>query len=112
MKKILVFLISLSFGSAWSQNADSTMISSVYREVLLNGTCYSELHDLCKNIGHRVAGSESAMKAILWGQERLKTMGADTTYLMPVDVPKWNRGKHEKGVVIIGRKKETIPVAA
>ncbi|MEY2938838.1 MAG: Aminopeptidase YwaD precursor [Bacteroidota bacterium] len=112
MKKILVFLFSLSFGTAWSQNADSAMISSVYREVLLNGTCYSELHDLCKNIGHRVAGSESAMKAILWGQERLKTMGADTTYLMPVDVPKWNRGKHEKGVVINGRKKETIPVAA
>jgi hypothetical protein len=112
MKKILVFIFGLSIGSGWSQSQDSAMISNIYREVLLNGTCYSELHDLCKNIGHRVAGSESAMKAILWGQERLKTMGADTTYLMPVDVPKWNRGKNEKGVVIIGRKKETIPVAA
>ncbi len=112
MRKIFVFIFTLSISNGWAQNKDSTTIGSIYREILLNGTCYSELHDLCKNIGHRVAGSESAMKAILWGQERLEAMGADTTYLMPVEVPKWNRGKNEKGIVIIGRKKETIPVAA
>ncbi|MEY3599080.1 MAG: hypothetical protein RL521_1502, partial [Bacteroidota bacterium] len=69
-KKLLFFLFALNM-SAQAQVSDSAMIAKLYREVLLNGTCYNELHDLCKNIGHRVAGSAAADKAILWGKERL-----------------------------------------
>jgi hypothetical protein len=112
MKKKLTFLFLVIGISAQAQISDSAMIAQLYREVLLNGTCYNELHDLCKNIGHRVAGSESADKAIVWGKERLQAMGADTTYLMPVSVPKWSRGKSEEGVVILNKKKTKIPIAA
>lgn len=112
MRKIITFGFSLISLLGLTQNQDSLMIAKIYREVLLNGTCYGELHDLCKNIGHRVAGSESADQAILWGKRRLEAMGADTTYLMPVSVPKWSRGKSEEGTVIIHKKKTKIPVAA
>ena len=68
MKKIFALGLSVISFMGFAQNQDSIMISKIYREVLLNGTCYNELHDLCKNIGHRVAGSESADRAILWAK--------------------------------------------
>jgi carboxypeptidase Q len=95
-----------------SRQQDSIFISNIYSEILINGTCHEELRFLCKNIGHRVAGSPSAQKAIEWGKSELKKLGADTSYLMPVEVPHWSRGKKEWGKVYLNNKKEEIPIVA
>lgn len=76
-------------------SADSIFIASVYNQALGNDDCYENLRYLCKQIGHRLAGSESAEKAIDWGENVLKSYNPDNVFLMPVDVPHWSRGKKE-----------------
>jgi len=107
---IIVFYHNICLGQTIKE--DSAFISKIYNEILLNSTCYEELRYLCKNIGHRVAGSPSADKAIDWGKERLEKLGADNAYLMPVEVPHWSRGKNEWGKIISNGKTEDIPVVA
>jgi hypothetical protein len=115
MKKIshLLFLLVLAYPSMGQYSNDTIALSKIYEEVLLHGTCYDELNHLCKKIGHRVAGSPSAQNAIDWGKKRLLELGADTSYLMPVEVPKWSRGNQEYGKVHFKNGHEIqIPVAA
>jgi hypothetical protein len=102
MKKIITTLCVLSvsqFSHAQIQNAntDSAMIATIYNEVMLHGECYENLRYLCKSIGHRLAGSESAQKAIDWGKLTLEKSAADNVFLMPVEVPHWTRGGYEYG---------------
>jgi hypothetical protein len=102
MKKIITTLCVLSvsqFSHAQIQNAntDSAMIATIYNEVMLHGECYENLRYLCKSIGHRLAGSESAQKAIDWGKLTLEKSAADNVFLMPVEVPHWTRGLYEYG---------------
>ncbi len=95
-----IFFLAVS-QPLWAQShaypSDSTMISAIYEEVMLNAECYENLRYLCKNIGHRLAGSESAQKAIDWGKTTLEKSSADSVFLMPVEVPHWTRGSHEHG---------------
>jgi len=109
---LLIFNTTRNFAQTEHLRKDSAYIASIYSEILLNGTCYDELRYLCKQIGHRVAGSPSADKAIQWGKSRLEDMGADSSYLMPVEVPHWSRGKNEWGKVHFTKNIETIPVVA
>ena len=56
MKKIAVALVlAFSFYQAEAQNyADSVAFRKIFNEVLTNGECYDWLHDLCKDVGHRL----------------------------------------------------------
>ena len=98
MKKVLVlfFVCVISSTLRGQESSDSIMLRKIHDEVLTNASCYENLRYLCKQIGHRVAGSESAEKAIQWGKEALLKAGADTVFLMPVEVPHWVRGSTEK----------------
>jgi carboxypeptidase Q len=75
---------------------DSSIIANIYAHSLSESLCYDDLHYLCKQIGHRLAGSASADRAIHWGEEQLKKIGADKVWLMPVEVPQWQRGPREE----------------
>lgn len=102
MKKFL-YTLALSGGSlmAFGQQPqaknDSAMIASIYAEVMTHGECYENLRYLCKNIGHRLAGSESAQRAIDWGKNVLEKSTPGNVSLMPVEVPHWTRGDYEFG---------------
>jgi hypothetical protein len=102
MKKFL-YTLALSGGSlmAFSQQPqamnDSAMIASIYTEVMTHAECYENLRYLCKNIGHRLAGSESAQRAIDWGKNVLEKSTPGHVSLMPVEVPHWTRGAYEFG---------------
>ena len=117
MKKIITTLCVLSasqFSHAQIQNAntDSAMIATIYNEVMLHGECYENLRYLCKSIGHRLAGSESAQKAIDWGKLTLEKSAADNVFLMPVEVPHWTRGGYEYGgYTMEGQQKEVALTA-
>ena len=71
---------------------DSTLVRSIFDEVLANGEAHELLRVLCKDIGHRLSGSSGADRAMVWGREAMDQFGADTTYIMPVEVPAWTRG--------------------
>lgn len=92
MKKRFL-LAAATLLSAYAHANDSTMIRRISDDIMLNGTCYNNLHTLCKNIGHRLSGSAQAAQAVIWGQKAMETAGADRVWLQAVDVPKWVRGK-------------------
>lgn len=78
--------------SAQSQTGDSALVRSIFNEVLTHGQAHENLRVLCKDIGHRLSGSPQADSAIAWGLEAMMNAGADTAYVMPVEVPSWSRG--------------------
>ena len=73
-------------------SSDSLLIRQVFDEVLSHGEAHENLRVLCKDIGHRLSGSPSADRAMVWGQQRMDSYGVDTSYIMPVEVPAWTRG--------------------
>tara|TARA_B100000780_G_scaffold139525_1_gene97727 strand:+ start:1304 stop:2719 length:1416 start_codon:yes stop_codon:yes gene_type:complete len=95
---LLFFLLVGTFGisatiAQISNPSDSTLIRSIYDEVLTHGEAYENLRTLTKTIGHRLSGSPEADQAMLWGAELLRAYGADTVFVMPVVVPSWTRGE-------------------
>lgn len=74
-------------------NEDSTVIKSIYDEVLSNGEAYENLRVLTKTIGHRLSGSPQFSEAMVWGAELLEKYGADSVFVQPVTVPSWTRGE-------------------
>lgn len=90
---------------------DSLAIRNISNEIMMNGTCYSNLKVLCKQIGHRLSGSPQAVKAVEWGQRCLEQAGADMVYLQPVYVPRWVRGEEHLKLNFSGSNGfEEIPV--
>jgi hypothetical protein len=112
MKKIITTMLvlgstTLSHAQVQTPASDSAVIANIYNEVMLHGECYENLRYLCKNIGHRLAGSESAQKAIDWGKTVLEKSAPGHVFLMPVEVPHWTRGSFEfGGYTIDGMQKE------
>lgn len=94
MKKIhLVVLFLLIIHAASYAQTDSTIMRSIADEILLHGECYNNLHELCKNIGHRLSGTKEAEKAVQWAKKELEALHPDKVWLQPVVVPVWTRGK-------------------
>jgi len=91
---------------------DSSFISSIYYEVMNNSEAHENLRFLCKEIGHRLAGSESADKAIVWGKKTLEVYKPDNVFLMPVEVPHWSRGRTEYGYFDTNGKREPVALTA
>ncbi|MBM3447548.1 MAG: M28 family peptidase [Bacteroidetes bacterium] len=110
MSSFLFVMFSLFLNAQFTQ-ADSVFVKKFYEMALSDNAAHNDLKILCKEIGNRIAGSENADKAIVWGEETLSGI-ADTVQKMPVMVPKWVREKNEYGAIVIGRKKLVIPVKA
>ena len=91
---------------------DSLMLRKIHDEILTHAECYENLRYLCKQIGHRIAGSTSAERAIQWGSEALIKAGADTVFLMPVEVPHWVRGTTEKLFYHTGKETKELSATA
>lgn len=80
-----------------AQCQDSTFIRAIYTEALENGRAYSDLRELCKNIGPRLSGSAKAAMSIDWSEAKFTSYGFDNVYLQPITVPHWERGTTESG---------------
>jgi carboxypeptidase Q len=98
MRKALItfYVTATSWVLMGQDHTDSIMLRKIHDEILTHESCYENLRYLCKQIGHRIAGSESAERAIEWGKDALIKAGADTVFLIPVEVPHWVRGTTEK----------------
>ncbi|MEO9210332.1 MAG: M20/M25/M40 family metallo-hydrolase [Ginsengibacter sp.] len=101
MKKSFLLIIAILFSvMSFSQQNDSIMVKKIVDEVLINGDAYSNLKKLCKDVGHRLSGSENFLKAVALTSKMLKDAGADTVYLQECKIPHWVRGEKEKGEII------------
>ena len=94
MKKFTILLPLFLGGLFFAQSkADSIEFKNISNEILTHGEAYYNLHQLAKDIGHRLSGSEAYEKATKWAFEKLKEAGADKVYYQDVMVPVWERGK-------------------
>jgi carboxypeptidase Q len=98
---VAIFLSAFTF----AQSADSLMIKNISDEILLHGKAYSNLRNLCKQVGQRLSGSAGMYKAEEWGLLVLDEAGADKVYRQQCMVPHWVRGQKEKLVLKNSKEK-------
>lgn len=79
------------------------MIRSYFDAALERGHSYENLRELCKDIGHRLTGSEGAVAAEKWGAQKMKEYGFENVRLQAFEAPHWVRGDVEKCVLDNGR---------
>lgn len=89
---LFIFPVSSNF---FAQQNDSLKISKFFREALSNNTGYENLRYLCKNIGHRLCGSQQSEYAVKWVYKVLYEMNLDTVYMQECMVRNWVRGEKE-----------------
>ena len=110
MRHLIFFLIS--FLSIYAQAQDAKTIRTIYDLALTQSEAYENLRVLCKDIGHRLSGSESADSAVVWGQRVLGKLELDTIYLQEITVPHWERGRKEKAYFYNEKGKNMLDVCA
>ena len=89
MRHILIFFISIL--SINAQEKDANTIRTIYDLALTQSEAYENLRVLCKDIGHRLSGSEGADSAVVWGQRVLGKLELDTIYLQEITEPQGQR---------------------
>jgi len=114
MRRILFATAFVLFaGGLSAQNNDSATIKRISDEILSNGTAYTNLKFLCKQVGPRLSGSAQAEKAVRETARMMKEAGADTVWLQEVMVPHWTRGaKEEAQLVMADGTKKPLKVTA
>ena len=110
MRHLIFFLIS--FLSINAQAQDAKTIRTIYDLALTQSEAYENLRVLCKEIGHRLSGSEGADSAVVWGQRVLGKLELDTIYLQEITVPHWERGRKEKAYFYNEKGKNMLDVCA
>lgn len=110
MRHLIFFLIS--FLSIYAQAQDAKTIRTIYDLALTQSEAYENLRVLCKDIGHRLSGSEGADSAVVWGQRVLGKLELDTIYLQEITVPHWERGRKEKAYFYNEKGKNMLDVCA
>jgi carboxypeptidase Q len=114
--KILVisFLFITSFIkiSQAQTDADVEKVGEIFDNVLTQSSAYNWLHYLCKNIGHRIAGSPAGAAAVEYTRQMLDTIGSDKVWLQPVKVPYWTRGNIAECRIINSQIAGDIKLAA
>ncbi|MDO3424465.1 M20/M25/M40 family metallo-hydrolase [Chryseobacterium sp. APV1] len=109
MKKILGTTLTLLGLTVFGQaKEDSIQFAKISTEILNKGKAYNELRELTKNIGHRLSGSASYEKAVIWAEQKLRDAGADKVWLQEVMVPVWVRGKESLHIKTSGGKWKSL----
>lgn len=91
---------------------DEKLIKQIFDEELTAGHAYENLRSLCKDVGHRLSGSENAELAVIWGEEKLKSYGLDSVWKQPCMVTHWERGEAEVCYMQSGDLVDTLAVLA
>ncbi|MCB0514610.1 MAG: M28 family peptidase [Chitinophagales bacterium] len=107
--KIILYAFIVYFSLFFTSNPpaikpdtpDDQALKAIYDEALNKSWGYTNLEHLCKNIGPRLSGSESAATAVTWSSDVLRKL-SDTVYLQQVEVPVWERGKKTEAEALLG----------
>jgi len=103
----LSLLLFLSFGVTRAAEIDPPDLQSQYAPVVQrileaagkNQGAMNKLSYLCDRIGARLAGSPQLESALKWASETMERDGAQNVRLLPVEVPRWVRGR-ESGRIL------------
>lgn len=87
-----------------AQAEQAAFIRQVFDSALVQGQSWPMLEHLCKQIGHRLSGSENAHKAVLYTRNQMLKLGFDSVWLQPVMVPVWVRGEKEKAYLLHNKR--------
>jgi len=87
-------------GQSLKQKDDSLMLRRIYDLALEEGHAYDNLRGLCKEVGHRLSGSEGAAKAVSWSEQLMQSYGFDKVWLQDIMVPHWERGAPEHCILL------------
>ena len=114
MKSYIVIFVLLFTTSSFAQSSDSITIAHFFETALVKDKAYSDLHDICKQAGPRLSGSEGAAKAVVIVQKILSSLALDSVWLQDVMVPHWVRGEKEAASIYFPgfQLKQTVPVCA
>ncbi len=108
---ILIFLIAC-FGVTGQSDGDALFIKSIYDYTLSQGSCYDWLTTLSTDYPGRLAGSHHADGAVLYTQDIMKQMKMGDIKLQECEVPHWERGKKEVGVMMYNGGADTLRTLA
>lgn len=89
---------------------DLKTIRAIFDEALAHGQGYEWMHELCKEVGPRLSGSEGAVKAVEWGKALMEELDFDKVYLQDVMVPHWERGPKESAQIVGGEELAVLAI--
>lgn len=112
MRLYLLSILLLTCLSSFAQS-DSATLAQFFETALVKDKAYSDLHDICKQCGARLSGSEGAAKAVTLVQKILTSLSVDSVWLQEVIVPHWVRGNKEEANIVYppSTKKSDVYVA-
>lgn len=93
------------------EDAEINYIQGLYKNILTESPAYEWLRYLCKDIGGRVGGSPEYAAAVAYTSHMLDTLGCDTVWTQPVEVPYWRRGSIEKARIVNSKQLGTVELA-
>ena len=64
-----------------------------------DGKAFARLVSLCDDVGHRLSGSPSYLRAVQWGLDRFNEDDVPVVNAEPVEVPTWVRGEESARLV-------------
>ncbi len=79
---------------------DAFFIRKIYDQALTQSSTYDWLMYLTQRIGGRLSGSPQAAAAVEYTRQMLDTLGLDTVWLQPCQVPHWVRGEPEVARIV------------
>jgi hypothetical protein len=87
-------------------------LQNLKSNIMNDGTCYTDLRELTRDIGPRLSGSIGAERAVDWSVAKLNSYHLDRVWKQPVQVPHWERGTNERAVIMGGAAPISLAVAA
>ncbi|MSP62023.1 MAG: peptidase M28 family protein [Myxococcales bacterium] len=90
----LALALALLAGSpAAAAPAESTVAARITGAALIDGQSYAIVQSLTDKVGHRLAGTPSAERAVEWALKEMARAGLSNVHREKVMVPRWVRGE-------------------
>ncbi len=112
---ILIYCLCLlcCFNNVYGQETDDAVfIRNIYNKVLQDGSAYQWLNHLTTQIGGRLSGSPQAAEAVDYTRAMLDSLGLDSVWLQPCEVPHWIRGEKEEVHIVTPAANISLPALA
>ncbi|BDS14476.1 M20/M25/M40 family metallo-hydrolase [Aureispira anguillae] len=108
---LLCVLSVFSYAQELDEDAEIKYIKKMYTNILTKSPSHDWLHYLCKQVGGRLGGSPEYAAAVAYTSHMLDTIGCDTVWTQPVEVPYWRRGDVEKAKIVNSEHLGTVELA-
>ncbi len=107
-----LFLLCFFSNLKSQETDDAIFIKNIYNKVLQDGSAYQWLNHLTTQIGGRLSGSPQAAEAVDYTRAMLDSLGLDSVWLQPCEVPHWVRGEKEEVHILIPAANINLPALA